>query len=165
MPKICMRNIITYIEKAERMVNTCLVVNRMVRGLSVWDARTLYMARVAPSLISAADICPDVAKVRRQKPEAVQNHYLQRMLGITERSVIAVLFSETGLEPISYRRALLLLPNPCAPKCWDRDAPRRQPGIKGHSTRGFNSNTGSDIRAALKRAAVKQKPTEKHKRS
>jgi hypothetical protein len=33
------------------------------------------------------------------------------MLGLTERSVIAVLFSETGLEPISYRRALLLLGN------------------------------------------------------
>jgi hypothetical protein len=33
------------------------------------------------------------------------------MLGLTERSVIAVLFSETGLEHISYRRALLLLRN------------------------------------------------------
>jgi hypothetical protein len=32
-------------------------------------------------------------------------------LGLTERSVIAVLFSETGLEHISYRRALLLLRN------------------------------------------------------
>jgi hypothetical protein len=31
------------------------------------------------------------------------------MLGLTERSVIAVLFSETGLEPISYHRVFLLL--------------------------------------------------------
>jgi hypothetical protein len=33
------------------------------------------------------------------------------MLGLTEQSVIAVLFSETDLEPILYRRALLLLCN------------------------------------------------------
>ncbi|KAJ7436612.1 hypothetical protein FB451DRAFT_1061625 [Mycena latifolia] len=33
------------------------------------------------------------------------------MLGLTERSVVAVLFSETGLEPILYRRATLLLKN------------------------------------------------------
>jgi hypothetical protein len=33
------------------------------------------------------------------------------MLGLNERSVISVLFSETGLEPISYRRVLLLLGN------------------------------------------------------
>ena len=49
--------------------------------------------------------------VRRMEREAVHNHYLRRMLGLTERSVIAVLFSETGLEPISYRRVLLLLRN------------------------------------------------------
>ncbi|KAJ6463002.1 hypothetical protein C8R45DRAFT_841501, partial [Mycena sanguinolenta] len=96
---------------AERMANACLAVDRMVGGLSAWDARTLYMARVDPYLISAADICPDVVKVRRTEREAVQNHYLRRMLGLTERSVIAVLFSETGLEPISYRRVLLLLRN------------------------------------------------------
>jgi hypothetical protein len=30
-----------YVEKAERIVNACLAVNRMVGGLSVWDARTL----------------------------------------------------------------------------------------------------------------------------
>ncbi|KAJ6579981.1 hypothetical protein DFH09DRAFT_1076883 [Mycena vulgaris] len=31
------------------------------------------------------------------------------MLGLTERSVVAVLFSETRLEPISYRRVTFLL--------------------------------------------------------
>ncbi|KAJ7017980.1 hypothetical protein C8F04DRAFT_1278475 [Mycena alexandri] len=100
-----------YLEKAERMANTCLAVNRMVGGLSVWDMLSLYMARVDPYLISAADICPDVVKARRMEREAIQNHYLRRMLGLTERSVIAVLFSETGLEPISYRRVFLLQKN------------------------------------------------------
>ncbi|KAJ7478117.1 hypothetical protein FB451DRAFT_957950, partial [Mycena latifolia] len=61
--------------------------------------------------LSAADICPDVVKARRKEREAIQNHYLRRMLGLTERSVIVVLFSETGLEPISYRRVILLLKN------------------------------------------------------
>ncbi|KAJ7135938.1 hypothetical protein C8R44DRAFT_537125, partial [Mycena epipterygia] len=100
-----------YIEKAERISKACLAVNRMVGGLSVWDARTLYMARVDPYLISGADICSDVVKTRRTEREAVQHHYLRQMLGLTERSVIAVLFSETGLEPISYHHATLLLKN------------------------------------------------------
>jgi hypothetical protein len=52
-----------------------------------------------------------MVKVRVIEREAVQHHYLWRMLGLTERSVIVVLFLETGLEPISYRRALLLLRN------------------------------------------------------
>jgi hypothetical protein len=95
--------------KAEVIGNACLAINRMVGGLSVWEARTLYMARVDPHLISAADICPDVVKIRRKEREDVQNHHLRRILGLNERSVIAVLFSETGLEPISYRRATLLL--------------------------------------------------------
>ncbi|KAJ7166417.1 hypothetical protein C8R43DRAFT_830909, partial [Mycena crocata] len=97
--------------KAESMSKACLAVNRMVGGLSVWDARTLYMARVDPYLISAADICPDLVKTRREEREAIQLHHLRRMLGLTERSVKAVLFSETGIEPISYRRASLLLKN------------------------------------------------------
>ncbi|KAJ7809874.1 hypothetical protein B0H13DRAFT_1667845, partial [Mycena leptocephala] len=71
----------------------------------------LYMVQVDPYLTSAADISPDVVKVQRPEREAVQNHYLRRMLGLTVRSIIAVLFSETGLDPISYRRALLLLRN------------------------------------------------------
>ncbi|KAJ6464118.1 hypothetical protein C8R47DRAFT_992124 [Mycena vitilis] len=98
-------------EKAERMANACLAVNRMVGGLSVWDLIMLYMARVDTYLTSGADICPDVVKSRRIERETIQNHYLRRALGLTERSVVAVLFSETGLEPISYRRALLLLRN------------------------------------------------------
>ncbi|KAJ6459775.1 hypothetical protein C8R47DRAFT_959130, partial [Mycena vitilis] len=99
------------LEKAERMANACLAVNRMVGGLSVWDLRVLWTARVETYLTSAADICPDVVKSRRVEREAVQNHYLRRMLGLTERSVVAVLFSETGLEPISYRRVQMLLRN------------------------------------------------------
>ncbi|KAJ7821824.1 hypothetical protein B0H13DRAFT_1557921, partial [Mycena leptocephala] len=71
----------------------------------------LHMAQVDLYLTSAADISPDVVKIQRTEREAVQNHYLRCMLGLTERSIIAVLFSETGLEPISYRRALLLLQN------------------------------------------------------
>ncbi|KAJ7263167.1 hypothetical protein B0H12DRAFT_985967, partial [Mycena haematopus] len=68
-----------YLEKAERMANACLAVNRMVGGLSVWDSRTLYMARVDPYLITAVDICSDIVNVRRTEREAVQNHYLRRM--------------------------------------------------------------------------------------
>lgn len=98
-----------YTEKAANMANACLAVNRMVGSLSVWDARTLYMARVDPYLISGADICPDVVKSRHKGREDVQHNYLRRVLGLSERSVTAVLFSETGLEPIRYRRVALNL--------------------------------------------------------
>ncbi|KAJ6603150.1 hypothetical protein B0H10DRAFT_1666674, partial [Mycena sp. CBHHK59/15] len=80
-----------------------------VGDLPVWDARTLYMARVDPYLISGADICPDLVASRLAEKEAVQHHYLRRMLGLNARSMTAILFSETGLEPIRYRRAKQLV--------------------------------------------------------
>ncbi|KAJ7265500.1 hypothetical protein B0H12DRAFT_1101017 [Mycena haematopus] len=67
------------------------------------------MARVDPYLISGADICPDVVESRIIEKEAIQHHYLRRMLGLTARSMTAILFSETGLEPIRYRRVRQLL--------------------------------------------------------
>jgi hypothetical protein len=49
----------------------------MVGGLSVWDARTLYIAQVDPYLTSVADICPDVVKVWHTERETIQNHYIR----------------------------------------------------------------------------------------
>ncbi|KAJ7627798.1 hypothetical protein DFH06DRAFT_899997, partial [Mycena polygramma] len=44
-----------------------------------------------------------------KEKEAIQHHFLRRMLGLTARSMTAILFSETGLEPIRYRRVRHLL--------------------------------------------------------
>ncbi|KAJ7159833.1 hypothetical protein C8R43DRAFT_880676 [Mycena crocata] len=98
-----------YNAKATTAANMCLGVSRIVGDLPVWDARTLYMARVDPYLTNGADICPDVVEARIVEKEAIQHYYLRRMLGLTARSMTAILFSETGLEPIRYRRVRQLL--------------------------------------------------------
>ncbi|KAJ6465734.1 hypothetical protein C8R45DRAFT_752045, partial [Mycena sanguinolenta] len=96
-------------EKAENAADVCRALDRYVGDIPVWDAGSLYMARVGPYLISGADICPDVVESRIVEKEAIQHHYLRRMMGLTARSMTAILFSETGLEPIRYRRIRQLL--------------------------------------------------------
>ena len=96
-------------EKAGQMANMCLAVNRIVGGLPVWEARALYMARVDPYLTNGCDVSLDVVKSNLSLLEDVQIAYLRKMLGMGSRSMIAVLFSQTGIMPIRYRRILLAL--------------------------------------------------------
>ncbi|KAJ7618862.1 hypothetical protein DFH06DRAFT_915684, partial [Mycena polygramma] len=98
-----------YTEKALNAANVSLGVNRYVGDLPLWDLRSIYIARVDTHLSSGADICPDVVESRIVEKEAVQHHFLRRMLGLNTRSMTAILFSETGLEPIRYQRARQLL--------------------------------------------------------
>src|SRR5271168_3404288 len=97
-------------EKAGQMANMCLGhVNRIVGGLPVWEARALYMARVDPYLTNGCDVSLDVVKSNLSLLENVQVTYLRKMLGLGSRSMVAVLFSETGIMPIRYRHILLAL--------------------------------------------------------
>ncbi|KAF5383608.1 hypothetical protein D9615_003499 [Tricholomella constricta] len=96
-------------EKARRMANMCLGVDRFVGDMPVWESRTLYVARVDPYLTSAAEVILDTTAPHWEGLEKVQCYYLRRMLHIHARSVKAVLFSETGLLPIRYRRVVLAL--------------------------------------------------------
>ena len=43
----------------------------------------------------------------------MQLKFLRRMLGVGWRSMKAILFSETGIRPIRYRRVYLTLKNLC----------------------------------------------------
>ncbi|KAJ7181841.1 hypothetical protein C8R46DRAFT_808951, partial [Mycena filopes] len=49
--------------------------------------------------------------------------FLRRMLGVGSRSMKAVLFSETGIWPIQYRRVYLALKNLCYWLTLDEDRP------------------------------------------
>ncbi|KAJ7574834.1 hypothetical protein C8J56DRAFT_802316, partial [Mycena floridula] len=84
-------------------------VEKIVGHLSAWEMRTLYMARVDPYLINGCDICIDNVKVDLESLEKVQIKFLRRMMDMGSRSMLAVLFTETGIEPIRYRRILLAL--------------------------------------------------------
>ncbi|KAJ7183924.1 hypothetical protein C8R46DRAFT_826841, partial [Mycena filopes] len=96
-------------KKARRAANVILGLNRFVGHLTAWDTRTLYMARVDPYLIAGCEICIDVDGKGLKLLEAVQHMFLRRMLGVGARSMLVVLFSETGIWPIKYRRVYLAL--------------------------------------------------------
>lgn len=96
-------------KKARTISYVILSMDRFVGSLPVWDTRTLYMARVDPYLTAGCEICLDVNKRGLKLLEKVQVMFLRRMLGLGSRSNVAVLFSETGLWPIKYRRIHLAL--------------------------------------------------------
>ncbi|KAJ7049796.1 hypothetical protein C8F01DRAFT_963263, partial [Mycena amicta] len=84
-----------------------------VGEMDAWDLRTLYMARVDPYLIAGCEICLDVHLPCLALLEREQLRFLRRMLGLGARSMRVVLFSETGIWPIRYRRVYLALSNLC----------------------------------------------------
>ncbi|KAJ6528756.1 hypothetical protein DFH09DRAFT_841566, partial [Mycena vulgaris] len=84
-----------------------------VGTLPAWDMRTLYMARVDPYLTAGCEVCLDIEEKSFKLLEKVQHKFLRRMLGVGSRSMKAVLFSETGIWPIRYRRVYLALKNLC----------------------------------------------------
>jgi hypothetical protein len=67
------------------------------------------MARVDCYLISAAEISIDVDAHLLDEYLDTQHLFLRRLLGINSRSMLAVLFTETGLMPIRIRCLLLAL--------------------------------------------------------
>lgn len=95
--------------KAKRISKVCLATEGMVGTLPAWDARTLYMSRVDPYLTSGCEVAIDTDDSKLALLEDVQKSYLRRMLGVGSRSMQAILFSETGIWPIKYRRLYLAL--------------------------------------------------------
>ncbi|KAJ7753051.1 armadillo-type protein [Mycena maculata] len=75
----------------------------------VKEGLMLYMARVDCYLISGAEISLDVDNSLIKEHLDAQHLFLRRLLGINSRSMLAVLFTETGLMPIRIRRLLLAL--------------------------------------------------------
>ncbi|KAJ7156263.1 hypothetical protein C8R46DRAFT_910115, partial [Mycena filopes] len=96
-------------KKARTIANVILGLDRFVGTLPAWDARKLYMARIDPYLTAGCDVCLDVDTKGLKMLEKVQLMFLRRMLGLGSRSMRAVLFSETGIWPIKYRRIYLAL--------------------------------------------------------
>ncbi|KAJ7723253.1 hypothetical protein B0H16DRAFT_1334262 [Mycena metata] len=99
--------------KARTIANIILGLDRFVGTLPAWDARTLYMARVDPYLTAGCDVILDIDLKGLKMLEKVQLMFLRRMLGLGARSMRAILFSETGIWPIKYRRVYLALKALC----------------------------------------------------
>ncbi|TFY67731.1 hypothetical protein EVJ58_g1437 [Rhodofomes roseus] len=94
---------------ARKVANACLSVEAYVAELPPWAALTLYQLHVDPHLTGGAEVAPHVRLSSLTLLAAVQNVYLRRMMGLNPRAVTALLYTETGLWPIRYRRLSLAL--------------------------------------------------------
>ncbi|KAJ7206242.1 hypothetical protein GGX14DRAFT_367259 [Mycena pura] len=95
--------------KARNASNAVFAMKHRVGSLPVKEGLQLYMARVDCYLISAAEISIDVDAHLIEEHLDAQHLFLRRLLGINSRSMLAVLFTETGVMPIRIRRLLLAL--------------------------------------------------------
>jgi hypothetical protein len=73
------------------------------------EFKTLYMARVDCHLIHECEVSPDSDDVHLKELCAVQTDFLCQVLNIHSNSMLAPLFTETGIMPLCIRRLLLLL--------------------------------------------------------
>ncbi|KII84391.1 hypothetical protein PLICRDRAFT_95362 [Plicaturopsis crispa FD-325 SS-3] len=78
-----------------------------VGSLPPFEGRQLYMARVDPHLTFGCEVILDVDRTLVRQLEAAQNMYLRRLIGLSPRSMVRVLFTETGTLPIGFRRVSL----------------------------------------------------------
>ncbi|KAJ7106410.1 hypothetical protein C8R43DRAFT_1080688 [Mycena crocata] len=81
----------------------------MVGVLPPREGLQLYKARVDPHLTAGCEVVLDTDLSLVAHLEKPQKHFLRRLLGLNPRSMLAILFTETGLLPIRYRRAILAL--------------------------------------------------------
>jgi hypothetical protein len=67
------------------------------------------MARIDPILTHGCEIMPDIDQAAFRQLELASHAYLRRLLGLNPRSMVCVLYTETGIIPLPYRRAELTL--------------------------------------------------------
>jgi hypothetical protein len=90
--------------KARAVANMTFAVKDSIGCLPPPQGIQLYMARIDPHLTFGCEVALDVTDTHVSKLEDVQNEFLRRLLGLNRRSVLAVLFSETGVTPLRYRQ-------------------------------------------------------------
>ena len=101
-----------YIEKSSkacRVACASFALEDFIGTLAPTEGKCLYMARVDPILTFAAEIVLDVDDGSVAKLTDVQHLYIRRLLQVGQRSVVAALFTETGLLPLRFRRVILAI--------------------------------------------------------
>ena len=89
-------------------MRTTLAAEGYTGPLPVWEGRLLYIARIDPHLVSGCEVSLDIDNSLLDKLEAILT-FLRRLLRLQSRSMRVILFSETGIAPLAYRRASLAL--------------------------------------------------------
>ncbi|KAJ7315542.1 hypothetical protein DFH08DRAFT_636406, partial [Mycena albidolilacea] len=86
-----------------------MAVEDMTGRLMPKELKELYMARVDRHLIHGCEIMPDSEDIHLKQLSQVQISFIHNMLNLHPRSMIAPLFTETGIIPLRVRRLLLVL--------------------------------------------------------
>ncbi|THU88498.1 hypothetical protein K435DRAFT_866256 [Dendrothele bispora CBS 962.96] len=91
-------------KKAISVSHAILHLESMIGCLPVDEGWILYMGCVDPHLIYGCEVVLDTSPSSAKKFHDVQISFFRRLLGLSNSSVIAALFSETGIAPILFRR-------------------------------------------------------------
>ena len=86
-----------------------MAIEDMTGRLTPKELKELYMARVDCHLIHGCEISPDCEDVHVAQLSKVQVRFIRQMLNLHPRSMIAPLFTETGIMPLRVRRFQLVL--------------------------------------------------------
>jgi hypothetical protein len=73
------------------------------------ELKTLYMPRVDCHLIHGCEVCPDSEDIHVKELCVIQIDFLRQILNVHSHSMLAPLFTETGIIPLRIRRFILLL--------------------------------------------------------
>jgi hypothetical protein len=95
--------------KARRVACASFALDAFIGVLFPKEGKMLYMARVDPILTFGCEVVLDVDEVLAQELVDIQHLFIRRLLGVGSRSMIATLFTETGLMPLRVRRAQLAI--------------------------------------------------------
>ncbi|KAK1223603.1 hypothetical protein PQX77_013532 [Marasmius sp. AFHP31] len=103
-----------YSEKARKArASACGIfgTDRLVgrRRLPPTITRNLYTALVDRHLIFGSEVIVDVGTKGPNELDVVQKNFLRRMLGLSKKSTLAGLYTETALLPLQFRRIILTL--------------------------------------------------------
>jgi hypothetical protein len=95
--------------KARKVGGVSFALEGFVGDMTAQDGRKLYMARIDPILTHGCEIMPDIDHAAFRELELASHAYLRRLLGLNPRSMVCVLYTETGIIPLPYRQAELTL--------------------------------------------------------
>jgi hypothetical protein len=82
-------------------------IEDMTGRLTPKQHKELYMARIDCHLIHGCEVSPDCEDVHVKQLCKVQISFIRQMLNLHRRSMIAPLFTETGIMPLRVRRLIL----------------------------------------------------------
>ncbi|KZV91964.1 hypothetical protein EXIGLDRAFT_769464 [Exidia glandulosa HHB12029] len=85
------------------------ILDRQCLQVLPWAMRRIYTNVIEPHLLHACDVIPDTTKTAITSLERVQHTFLRRILRVGSSCSVVALFTETGLAPLRYRRADLLV--------------------------------------------------------